>query len=489
METLPPVSTQAPSHTEVEQPVFDLDLLVREARARQRRRRLRLLAGLLALVGVGGLVYGSVGAGGRSGLGVEAIPNGPVVNLRAFAGQGRLAFLSRGTLWLLDGQTSTLRRIARPHDGFRPATPTFSPDGKWLAFLKTRSGRSYSQLWIARANGSDAHLVPKVQAVALYGWSPSSDVLAVGTGPEQTKQPCPCNVQTRLRIVSPDGIVRTLARSSWIYGAAWSPNGASIAAAEITYPTSKLVVYPAAGGPGTTWFTIGAHQRLDGMNQILFQIAGWWRRLGIAFWVFGDGAVRNPDATPLDLVKAAGSPPRLLGQTLSNGGTDATAAGAAGEVALVTDHGGAGRAAWQGKQIKLCGPTSCHALRRGPGTLTVDPAWSANGKTLAYAQAPTVLVSPWTQKAIAAWYGAHHLRLYNTATGRTRSVPAADGATAINWSANGRSLLYVRGDALWLLPTLGSKPVRIATPLYPPHNWPQYFAEIAWASRFAWSSR
>jgi acetylornithine deacetylase len=63
------------------------------------------------------------------------------------------------------------------------------------------------------------------------------------------------------------------------------------------------------------------------------------------------------------------------------------------------------------------------------------------------------------------------------------------GATAVNWSANHGSLLYVRDDALWLLPTLTSQPVRIATPLFPPNNWPQYYAEIAWSAQFAWSPR
>ncbi|MGD0713119.1 MAG: hypothetical protein ABSB24_02900 [Gaiellaceae bacterium] len=63
-----------------------------------------------------------------------------------------------------------------------------------------------------------------------------------------------------------------------------------------------------------------------------------------------------------------------------------------------------------------------------------------------------------------------------------------DGATALRWSADGKSLIYVRGDALWLLPGLTRRPVRIAAPLFPPGNWPQYFAQIPWSTQFAWWS-
>jgi hypothetical protein len=51
------------------------------------------------------------------------------------------------------------------------------------------------------------------------------------------------------------------------------------------------------------------------------------------------------------------------------------------------------------------------------------------------------------------------------------------------------TLLYVAGDGLWLLPTLAAKPVEIATPLFPPHEWPAYYGQVAWTAQFArWSS-
>jgi hypothetical protein len=69
------------------------------------------------------------------------------------------------------------------------------------------------------------------------------------------------------------------------------------------------------------------------------------------------------------------------------------------------------------------------------------------------------------------------------------NVPGANGATSLTWSDDGRSLLFVRDDALWLLPSLDGRAERIAGPLYPPKNWPQYFAQVSWATQFSWASR
>jgi hypothetical protein len=106
-----------------------------------------------------------------------------------------------------------------------------------------------------------------------------------------------------------------------------------------------------------------------------------------------------------------------------------------------------------------------------------------------YDEAPNITTGPWTQKRIAAWFNANRLLRFDSVTSRVRALPAADGATAITVSRDGKSLLYVRNDALWLLPRLNGKPVRIAAPLFPSHNWPQYYAQVAWSAQFAWSSK
>lgn len=473
----------------------DPEALIIEARDRQRRRRRRTFAIVVAAAATGALAFGIIRAASEGRSAIVHPPHGPTVGVKAFARHGNLAFISRGTLWLLDGSNGRLRKLASP-PGFTPSQPTFSPDGKWLAYLEQHSTPSslMSRLWLARADGSGAHAVPGYPTDTLIGWRPAptpsgSDLLAVSTGPERHHQPCPCYSPTTLRVISPDGSSHIVARAAWIYGGTWSPDGQSIAVAQIERTVSSIVVHFVGRGSAKVWLRRTARQRFNGMNGVLFDIAGWWPGLGIGFWGFGDGSIHNNDATLLNVVRTPGAPPRTLGPTLSDGTTDQVAASRLGGIAVVADHGG-GRSAWQDKSIKLCDVAagSCRELPHPTGTVTVDPSWSPDGRTLAYVIAPNVRTGPWTQSNLARWFAAHRVFLYDAATHTTRELRAARGATAITWSSDGGSLLYVRQNALWLLPELTGRPERIATPLFQPGNWPQYYAQIAWADQFAWRS-
>jgi hypothetical protein len=47
--------------------------------------------------------------------------------------------------------------------------------------------------------------------------------------------------------------------------------------------------------------------------------------------------------------------------------------------------------------------------------------------------------------------------------------------------------VYEAGDALWLVPALSGKPVKIASPLFPVISWPTY-GQVDWTRQFAWSA-
>ncbi len=81
-------------------PAENPEALIKEARRRARRRR--GIATVLLIAGAA-LAY-LASTGGGAGI-VRETAASPFVNVRAFGGEGELAFISRGSLWacLLDG--------------------------------------------------------------------------------------------------------------------------------------------------------------------------------------------------------------------------------------------------------------------------------------------------------------------------------------------------------------------------------------------------
>jgi hypothetical protein len=87
------------------------------------------------------------------------------------------------------------------------------------------------------------------------------------------------------------------------------------------------------------------------------------------------------------------------------------------------------------------------------------------------------------------WYAQHQLLLYDTRNEEVRVVTSAKGATVPIWSRDGKSLLLVSGNGLWLLPKLSSDPVEIAAPLFTQAQWPAYYGQVALIAQFAWSAK
>jgi hypothetical protein len=189
----------------------DPDVVIRQARERQRRRRRRTAAVLVLALVAGAAAWLAVGRpGGAKPAPARQAGPVPAVNAAAFAGHGELAFVSRGTLWVLDGATRALRRVTTP--GVTPAGPLFSADGRWLAFagIPASPAAQGGTVWLAAGDGSGAHQV--VSGGALIGWNPASDLLAATAG-------------STVRLITPSGPARTLMRAARIQSAAWSPGG------------------------------------------------------------------------------------------------------------------------------------------------------------------------------------------------------------------------------------------------------------------------
>ncbi len=294
--------------TESTQP--DAEALIREARRLRRRRW--TIASLVVVLAVGGTVVGLVASGGtvrpaqRTVLAFHA--GGPTVDAKAFTGEGDLAFVSRDTVYVLDGGTKTLRHLVLPK-GFVPGAPSFSHDGRWLAVPAATNAAAPANgettLWIANADGAQLHELRGFDDPQFLGWSPTSDVLAMTSQGEvpTTYRPPPGSAYvtkpTSLWLVSPNGARRELVRpgSGMIDGATWSSDGSELGVGGLSaYPfqdhvpwTETLTAYPIDGAKPTVWLSIvnpRSNSCCDtvGLKQSQFIPVGWWPHWGIVFW-------------------------------------------------------------------------------------------------------------------------------------------------------------------------------------------------------------
>jgi Tol biopolymer transport system component len=471
---------------------LDAQVLIDEARAHQRRRRRRVavLVVLAAAAGVGGWLWSGTGGGGGGRVArpfhpVRPVPQPrvrPVVDAAAMRGHGTLVFVSHRALWSVSsGGGLQLLLPAADH----PSHPTYSADGKWLEVSGTNAG--HRVIWLARRDGQDLHAVA-VRRTAVDRWSPRGHLLALHVSPSRAGR-------SALFVLDPSRGERTVAQTDgWFTGVVWSPDGRSLAAATSRSPDGQTTMtsYPLSGAPSTTWLSVNdRHGRLAGMTGLLLQPVGWWRGQGIAFWVYGNGMVDNLDQTPLLRLPSPGATSQRLGSTLSGTDKNAVTASNRGDLALVDQTGrqSFGRLIWQHKRVEVCaaGSATCAPVPAPARTVTIDPSWSPNGRTLLYDQAPRLATPGFPQGLVHRWYAENHLLTYRPATSARRVLPGTAGASAAQWSANGRTILFERDDGLWLLNRGSAGPMRVATPLFPRHAWPAYYGQIDWTGQFAWS--
>jgi len=476
----------------------DAEALFKEARRRRRRRWVVGLCVILLAASIAVLID-LVSQGPRQPIQparpttpIASAASRPVTNMRAFGRLGQLAFVSHNALWVLNGEAHTLRQVALPK-GLVPISPTFSPDGRWLAFVTGSTALMHGSLWIAHSDGAGAHRVAGLILGDALGWSPHSDLYAVAAGPLSTR--VPFGQPTTVRLVSPSGTSRTLATTTAVVGAAWSPDGASLAVSTLSHSfVPSLNSYTIHGDRRITWND-------DPNSRQYFVVpAGWWNGWGVVYTVIDNGAVPNGEGSFEDaaLYSLAGpdATPHFLGETLTNDSAGPPSATTAGLLTFVSDAGQDPRTPWNGKQVEVCSPASlsCSAVPAPSGDVTEDPAWSPSGSMLAYVAAPSLNTDEFLAPAVSSWYGSHLLEVYNPGTHSASPVEAAQGATVPSWSASGKSLVYEANNGLWLLPNSAVRPFEVASPLFAQTTSPlsgpgipSYYGEIDWSQQFGWS--
>jgi WD40-like Beta Propeller Repeat len=466
-------------------------VLFPEARRRRRVRRL-VFAGVVLIMAVAIAVVVMVLPSGPPRKPVAHLLSRPslvpVVNRAAFAGRGTLAFVSHGSLWVLDGSTRSLVNVRTP--GLAPSNPTFSSDGRWLAFLASKEmsanigGEVLStvlstSLWIARSDGSDAHPVTGITVDQAFGWSPRADLFAISVGRSTS---VPIGRPTAIDVIRPGGSVQQLVGGTNVTSAVWSPDGTTLAVSTQSGLAATLSTYPVSGGAATVW---------GSLDQSFIVPAGWWPVWGIGYTTLasglGLGGSGSADGSPFYTISTAGATPRMLGLTLENESTGPPTGTGSGWLAFTETTQNGGRYIWQGKQVLVCSPltTSCAPIPHPVGAVTLDPIWSPSGSILAYVQAPASSSFGFPQQTVASWYGTHQIRLYIPSKSSAVKVGSSNGATVPVWSSNGTSFLYVKDDALWVQPKTG-RPVEVAEPLYSAH-WPTFYGQVPFSAQFAWS--
>ncbi len=435
-----------------------------------------------------------VPASGAVGASTAPAPGGPTVDAGALPSGGKLAFVSAGSLYVVDGASRSVRRVTTGEPV--PESPAFSHDGRWLAFLRPLSPGGASTLWMAHGNGSSPRPVGGIPAAVavpdsgqpVFTWSPTRDALLVTTGPLRDAPEVPRQVW----VVTASGRARRLLGPGFVNGVAWSPNGSEVAAiwSASGLSTETLESLPVGGGRATSWMPPNA--------QASYYLAGWSHELGIALWenAGGGGPSVENYGLPFGVIARPAAPFTTLATVpVFQPPAVAIEQGHVVVVANGSSNGGQGEGekfVWFGKTVEVCGPgeATCAPAGGGPGTVTSEPAISPNGAVafVEAAQSDADLPPEYSSEAswaqISAWYATG--ALWSVPPGSTSPTEWNDTAGAVDpaFTARGDGLLFVKGQTIWYDSGPSSQPVAVAGPLDLPPG-PYVFGYVDWPDQFA----
>jgi dipeptidyl aminopeptidase/acylaminoacyl peptidase len=99
-------------------------------------------------------------------------------------GVDREADKRRTSIWMVNWEgTQSLRLTYGPESD---TSPRWSPDGKYLAFLSSRTGEGKSQIWLLDRRGGEARALTNVKEdISSYAWSPNGKKLVLEMSPSE----------------------------------------------------------------------------------------------------------------------------------------------------------------------------------------------------------------------------------------------------------------------------------------------------------------
>jgi TolB protein len=284
---------------------------------------------------------------------------------------------------------------------------------------------------------------------------------------------------------------------------AWSPDGRLLAFSGWRAPpprqniNDRLYTVPTSGRASTSTVRYRATFNPPphgGENGI--RIAGWWPDgKGILFWLdpYHSSSIAADGLELYSLDLATGTVHRLA-KTLTY--PDWLAFAPTGDRVLLV--AGGPRPAYYGKRLMLCRESgSCQAVVERQGVVSFDPAWSPDGREIAFTEAHALVAWGFSSKApLRNWIRSHTLRIANADGSNPHQVTAAgNGVYDPEWSRDGRGILFVRDNALWFDANVGASSPQKVAQLFPartrigfasPCCGLFYYGHVQWDSLFAW---
>jgi Tol biopolymer transport system component len=310
-------------------------------------------------------------------------------------------------LWLMRRDGSGGHPITRTPGGDE-LNPSFSPDGTHLAW-STAAG-----IVVASADGTGQTTLPVRSFSRGFTWTPDGRISTVSR----------CRVLAHPIDGGTPTVVAPLPRCTGAGSVAWSPDGRFIAWATSRGPNSTFLW--AARSDGSRL------HRILSVRDRFVGVAGWLRDDEV---VYANGApdvsgVREPPGQGLWAVRPDGTRRRQLvarhdpQQALLALGSSTIAFSQAGSIWLA--------------------PLGGRAHPIGDAHVSYDPAWSPDGRRLAY---------------VRSYFGGGGPIVVARADG-SRATRVTDGdSRAPSWSPDGRSLVFSRRSIFRL--RLGGKPQRL----------------------------
>lgn len=371
------------------------------------------------------------------------------VNEEAFRGQGKLAFVSEGTLYVLNGKNNTINRI---NVNGIALNPMLSSDGNFLAFISIdNADKTNGNLWLAKSDGTD---VIKVKGLTgpiengSFSWSPKGNTLAV------------C-AEGGTYLVDTQGKASNLIKSNDYISVVWSPDGKFLAY-NLTLPYDKNRPDLRSDALCTIDTNSGKTVKHLTSPQAGINAVAWWPDgKGILYWVdpchsasiAADGldlyslALGNNNPTKLP----TGLPyPEYLAHLSPN------------QLIMVV---GSGREIYTNKSLALVSVIngSSSKLPQPQNSVASDLALSPDVRYLSYVSARDLGRNfDFKTYKVEDWFKAHFLWVSNADGSEARELKAAGGDVSLpQWSKDGKKIIYLKDNCVWIIDAVGKYPYKI----------------------------